>query len=118
MKNKLKIAVVGAGLAAVSAAGVGTAFASTSAPSTPAAVQAPSAAVDTPTAGDTVDAPGGADVQQRDQNTPDTAGAGTEKAGTESPEAPGSEKASVSDGPGGFADPAGSNADNQQQGEH
>ena len=48
MKNKLKIAVVGAGLAVVSAAGVGTAFASTSAPSAPAAVQAPSAAVDTP----------------------------------------------------------------------
>jgi len=114
MKYKLKIAVVGAGLAAVSAAGVGTAFASTSAPSTPATVQA----VDTPTAGDTVDAPGGADVQQGDQTTPDTAAAGTEKARTESPEAAGTEQGSVSDGPGGFADPAGSNADNQQQGEH
>ncbi len=116
MKNKLKIAVVGAGLALVSAAGVGTAFASTSAPSAPAAVQAPSAAVDTPTAGDTVDAPGGADVQQGDQNTPDTAASDTEQAGTESPESPGSENGSVSDGPGGYTDPAGSNADTQQQG--
>jgi len=116
MKNKLKLAVVGVGLAVVSAAGVGTAFASTSAPSTPAAVQAPTAAVDTPTAGDTVDAPGAADVQQGNQSTPDTAGAGAEKAGTESPEAPGSEKGSVSDGPGGFADQGGSNTNTQQQG--
>ena len=64
----------------------------------------------------TVDAPGGADVQQGDQNTPDTGASGTEKAGAESPEAPGSEKGSVSDGPGGYADPAGRNADTQQQG--
>jgi len=103
-------------LPVVSAAGVGTAFASTSAPSTPATVQAPTAAVDTPTAGDTVDAPGAADVQQGNQSTPDTAGAGAEKAGTESPEAPGSEKGSVSDGPGGFADQGGSNTNTQQQG--
>jgi len=113
MKNKLKLAVVGTGLAVVSAAGVGTAFASGSAPSTPAA--AVQSAVETPSA---VDAPGGPDVQQGDQTSPDTAAAGSEKAGAESPEAAGTEKGSVSDGPGGFADPAGSNANTQQEGEH
>ncbi|GAC1610471.1 MAG: hypothetical protein NVS3B26_17420 [Mycobacteriales bacterium] len=109
MKNKLKIAIVGAGLAVAGATGVGTAFASNSAPSAPASVEAPSAS-------DGVDAPGGANVQQGDQISPDTAATSSETAGTESPEAPGSESAAVSDGPGGYANPAGSNADNQQQG--
>lgn len=109
MKNKLKIAIVGVGLAVLGATGVGTAFASNSPPSAPASVEAPSAT-------DSVDAPGGANVQQSDQTSPDTAATSSEKAGTESPEAPGSERASVSDGPGGYADPAGSNTDNQQQG--
>jgi hypothetical protein len=49
--------------------------------------------------------------------TPGTEVAGTEAPGTETPgtETPGSES-SVSDGPGGHADPAGSNVDHQFQG--
>jgi len=50
---------------------------------------------------------------QGDQNTPDTA-TSTEKAGAEkatAAEAPGVETAGPSHGPGGFADPAGSNVD-------
>ena len=54
-------------------------------------------------------------VQQGDQNTPDTA-ASAEKAGVEAPETAGVEKAGVSDGPGGHADAPGSNVDHQFEG--
>ena len=142
--NKIKIVVVGAGLAVVSAAGVSNAFAASSTPvaPVPAAVQS---TVDTPTAGDTVDAPGGANVQQGDQSAPDVAGssdkteskadapggrdvqqgdqsapdvAGSGDKADSKTEAPSSEKAGVSDGPGGYADQGNSNADTQQEGEH
>jgi len=118
---KTKLAIVAVGIAALGAAGAGTAFASTNSSSAgsirvPAAVQTANFS--------TADAPGGPDVQQGDQTTPDTA-SDTEKAGSEkapstetSAETPGSETAGASDGPGGYADPAGSNADTQQQGEH
>ena len=142
--NKFKIVIVGAGLAVVSAAGVSNAFASSATHAAPAAavqstVDTPTAgdtadartaidtptagdsadapaAVDTPTAGDTPDAPGGPDVQQGDQSAPDVAGSSDEAASTT--EAPSSEKAGVSDGPGGYADQGNSNADTQQEGEH
>ena len=125
--NKFKIVVVGAGLAVVSAAGIGNAFAAPAIHPAPAAavqstVDTPTAgdkadaAVETPTAGDTVDAPGGPDVQQGDQSTPDVAGSGDKADSTT--EAPSSENAGVSDGPGGYADQGNSNVDTQQVGEH
>jgi hypothetical protein len=142
--NKIKIVVVGAGLAVVSAAGVSNAFASPAThaaptaavqstidtptagdtPDAPTAIDTPTAgdtpdvptAIDTPTAGDTPDVPGGPDVQQGDQSAPDVAGASDEA--DSKTEAPGSENAGVSDGPGGYADQGNSNADTQQEGEH
>ena len=121
---KSKLAIVAVGVAALGAAGVGTAFASTPSSSVrpvhTQVVQAPAEAPGTEVA----DAPGGPDVQQGDQSTPDTASS-TEQAGSEkasaaetSTETPGSETAGASDGPGGYADPAGSNADTQQEGQH
>ena len=126
--NKLKIVVVGAGLAVVSAAGISNAFASPATHAAPAAavqstvVDTPTAgdtadapaAVDTATAGDTVEAPGGPDIQDGNQNAPDNAGT-SDKADSKT-EAPSSEKADVSDGPGGHADQG--DADTQQEGEH
>jgi len=118
--SKTKLAIVAVGVAALGAAGAGTAFASThgTAAKAPAA-QVAQASTESPDSG-TKDAPGGPNVQQGDQNTPDTASS-TEKAGSEqasSAEAAGSETAGASDGPGGYADPAGSNANTQQEGEH
>ncbi len=121
---KTKLAIVAVGVAALGAAGVGTAFASTPSSSVrpvhTQVVQAPAEAPGTEVA----DAAGGPDVQQGDQSTPDTA-SGTGQAGSKkasaaetSTETPGSETAGASDGPGGYADPAGSNADTQQEGQH
>ncbi len=121
---KTKLAIVAVGVAALGAAGVGTAFAnahsSSVRPVHTQVVQAPAEAPGTEVA----DAPGGPDVQQGDQSTPDTASS-TEQAASEKASAPetstetsGSETAGASDGPGGYADPAGSNADTQQEGEH
>jgi len=121
---KTKLTIVAVGVAALGAAGVGTAFASTPSsavrPVHTQVVQAPAEAPGT----EVGDAPGGPDVQQGDQSTPDTA-SGTEQAGSEkasavetSTETSGSETAGASDGPGGYADPAGSNADTQQEGQH
>jgi hypothetical protein len=75
------------------------------------------------TATQTPGATDGDNVQQGDQNGPDTTtGSGqantptsADKAGSETA---GGVESGVSDGPGGYADPAGSNADTQQQGEH
>ncbi len=116
---KTKLAIVAVGVAVLGAAGAGTAFASTTGSAQHPAVSVAQSSTEAPDAG-TADAPGGPDVQQGDQNTPDTAG-GTDKAGAEkapAAEAPGVETAGPSDGPGGFADPAGSNVDNQQQGQN
>ncbi len=84
---KTKLAIVAVGVAALGAAGVGTAFASTPSSSVrpvhTQVVQAPAEAPGTEVA----DAPGGPDVQQGDQSTPDTASS-TEQAGSERPRRP------------------------------
>jgi hypothetical protein len=57
-------------------------------------------------------------TQSGDQTAPDKPGAGSsEQPGAESPEQS-AETPSASDGPGGYADPAGGNAQTDQQGEH
>jgi hypothetical protein len=121
--NKTKITLVALSVAALGAAGAGTAFASTHSPAVrpvhAQVVQVPAEAPGTETA----DGPGGPDVQQGDQNAPDTASSADQSntakgsADQTSTESAGSEKAGASDGPGGYADPAG-NADTQQEGEH
>ncbi len=96
------------------------AFASTTAPSKPAPAVT---AGQTPGATETASATDGDNVQQGDQNGPDIATAGdradtptsADKAGSQTAGGVGS---GVSDGPGGYADPAGGNGDTQQQGEH
>ncbi len=130
--NKAKLALVALSVAALGAAGVGTAFASTHSPAVRPVhahvVQAPTEAPGTETA----DAPGGPDVQQGDQNAPGTVSstdqadstsgtdqADSDKGSADQAEAAGSEKAGASDGPGGYADPAGNDNSNiQQQGEN
>lgn len=123
--NKAKLTLVAFSVAALGAAGAGTAFASTHSPARrpvhAQVVQTPTEAPGTETA----DGPGGPDLQQGDQNAPDTASS-TDKADSasnaadqSSTESAGSEKAGASDGPGGYADPVGNdNADTQQEGEH
>lgn len=108
-KTKAKLAIVAVGVAVLGAAGAGSALASTtSAPHSVSGAQSSTQAPGTEVA----DAPGGPDVQQGDQNSPDTA------TNTENEKAS-SETAGGSDGPGGFADPVGShNVDNQQQGQN
>jgi len=108
--HKVKLTVAALAVAGISAAGVGTALAS----SAPAKAPAPATAV-APATGD--------NVQQGDQNPPDTATYSPEKAGTEvadGSQQAGSETAipevsGPSDGPGGYQDPAG-NVDTQSQG--
>ncbi len=106
--HKVKLTVAALAVAGISAAGVGTALAS----SAPAKAPAPATA---PAPDD--------NVQQGDQNAPDTATNPTEKPGTEvadGSQQAGSETAipevsGPSDGPGGYQDPAG-NVDTQSQG--
>ena len=91
-KNKLAVGAVG--VLAVIGVGGGAAFASAR---TSAAHTVVHAQVKTPSA---VDAPGGPDLQQGDQNGPDLA-----SATAETPETPGApETATAGDGPGGHAD--------------
>ncbi len=106
--RKIRLTVAALAVAGLSAAGVGTAFAAApgASPSTAAAPAAGAAS----------------NVQQGDQNAPDTATAAekpgteaadaTDKAGTEPASA---EAAGPSDGPGGHQDPPG-NVDNQAEG--
>ncbi len=101
--RKIRLTVAALAVAGLSAAGVGTAFAAQPGGS-------PSTAV-APAAG------AAGDVQQGDQNAPDTATA-AEKPGTETADAnekAGAEAAGQPDGPGGHQDPAG-NVDNQSEG--
>ncbi len=112
--NKRNALVVALATISIAGAGAGTAFASTTTSSKPApAVTA-------------TESPGGTDgdnVQQGDQSGPDTATAGDQadtptSAGKAGAELAGGGESGVSDGPGGYADPVGGNADTQQQGEH
>lgn len=122
--KKTKLAFVGVGAAALVAAGVGTAFANPHSSSVrPAHTQVVPARVQAPVAA-TADDPNGPNDQVGDQTTADTGGS-TERAGSEKASAPekatessSSEKAGASDGPGGYADPEGSDANTQQEGEH
>ena len=101
--RKIRLTVAALAVAGLSAAGVGTAFAAQPGGS-------PSTAV-APAAG------AAGNVQQGDQNAPDTATA-AEKPGTEAADATekaGAEAAGQSDGPGGHQDPPG-NVDNQSEG--
>ena len=112
--NKRNALVVALATVSIAGAGAGTAFASTTSPSKPAPAV---------TASQTASATDGDNVQQGDQNGPDIATAGdradtptsADKAGSQTAGGVGS---GVSDGPGGYADPAGGNGDTQQQGEH
>jgi hypothetical protein len=116
MNRKITLAGLGLTAVTVGALGVGTAFASPHAPTTTKVVQSSPAAAspaagDVPTAGDTPDNTA-ADVPTAG-DTPDSADP-AEISGSEPAE---SSSETVSDGPGGYADPAG-NADTQQEGAH
>jgi hypothetical protein len=130
MNRKITLAGLGLTAVTVGALGVGTAFASPHAPTTAKVVQsspaaASPAAAGVPTAGDTPDNTA-ADVPTAG-DTPDNAAADVPTAGdtpdsadpaeTSGPEPAESSSETASDGPGGYADPAG-NADTQQEGAH
>jgi hypothetical protein len=104
--SKVKLAVVGLAVAAISATGVGAAFAAT-----PAHSKAPvTAPAKTTSTADTDN------VQQGDQTGVDSAASGTETAAPETvaPETAAAETSATSDGPGGHQDPAG-NVDYQSE---
>jgi len=118
--NKRNALVVALATISIAGAGAGTAFASSTTPSKPAPAVT---ATESPGAPETPGATDGDNVQQGDQSGPDTATAGDQadtptSAGKAGAELAGSGESGVSDGPGGYADPVGGNADTQQQGEH